>query len=273
MKELSIEKMATPLFNLIERRYPVKIEFQRIGGGIAIISKIQRTMTTSDNSPLQATLSLGRYIEQNPNVLEEIKESLSYNLSAIDNYLFNLYARDFSDEIKKKIPTLKYTNCWDYKKFTFELINWIKACGVPKSCIMKGQVLLKPIDILNILEFCLDTFTTFQKITDDDYKLKDNEEISFSITYTYKKSNNDDEKLIVKELKTLQDIINKDLLTCIKHKEINVNCKVLHLKECEYCGDFFFGRRNKKCCSNYCKDLKNKKYEKKKNKRRKEKEK
>ncbi len=247
MSKKYIETISNTEFNLNERSYAKSMRLQFTPAGYAMVFKNITTQKNIDNSVLASTIDLGKLLYENKKYYIDniINAYNSYN-----NFVhqqFNMLARD---DFSQPLLTIETTNVWKNKHFVKKLQNWFISCGFPNEYLKEeDKAILRPDDLIKVLFFCYNNYVLFLNLLSK----KESKTIIYNVQYTFSTENNK----IESTFNTLQDVINKDLVNWILGKGSNLN-------KCEYCGTYFFGRKNKKCCSNYCKDLKNRKYEKRK---------
>lgn len=236
----------------------------------------KENIKVEDNKALMACINLGKFVYENNDLLNDfakcyvinqnIERNKNISLYRSNNKLkierFNLYGNYYyinlnninnlySNQQEYLIP--KYVND---KKLLRLLKKWYIACGMSNYEVEELRnsyyKILKMENILQIMDFSKHVFMFFKKYIENDIK----DEIIINLDLVVK--TNDNGVLEVnKRVANLNNLIYLSLISYFKSDKKS-------LRQCEYCNDFFFGRKSKKCCSSRCKDLKNRKDEKKK---------
>ena len=241
--------------------------------------------TISKNSSVVSTsINLGRYIYEHSQILEEfafnyyllkIKEQAiiskyaywmarekiisspwrfersfkNINVSEIYKKAEEIYENDFSKKIDEEYLKKEYKKYYKDKKLLKYLTKWYKACGLSyleyDSYEMDDR-LIKMEYILDVLDNCLSIYKLFNSLNEGNLS-----KTSVNVTYLLEQDGNGN-ILVEKNLMSFLSVLYVLTISYCRS-----DYKVL--KECEYCHDLFFGRKDKKCCSDNCKYKKNKK--------------
>ncbi len=290
MNEETVEIKPEEVFYLKQRRKIINIEKVKLDiYGANIIAKNGSSLEMGDEivvsndketikkntSILNACVSLGRYVYEHSNLLYDLastyykytnlnhvayvkgntllgediedipKVELKYNYKNINRDEINALEFNPNEELSLKID----------EKLETLLLKWFKVCGILELEYYSGDFNHQVINmehILVILDSCLSFYEFYLEVKEKRLK----REVRVNITYSLTQNSNGD--IVV--LKKVSDILSLAYLSTITY--LRYDCKML--KECEYCHELFFGRKNKLCCSQRCKDLKNGKYEKRK---------
>ncbi len=237
-----IDILYSPFFNINERRNIKDMRINYTTTGITISGKLGKTTAYRESIAFVETINLGKYIYEHQNIIETLKEAKDFVEK--ENIYWARLETEYPSFDKTLVKKLKS------KKLDELTTKWVYACGIhkdlytineeEKTFIAEGYLIYK---------MCMNLY----KIYDEFYKTN---KVSFNIVYTYDRKQ---ENKIQKDFPTLIDAFCYELLNFEKNKT-----RQRFLKQCEYCGVFFMGAETKLTCSQICKDKKNRKYEKRK---------
>lgn len=245
-----LEIFSTSLFTISERWSIMDFSLYAKNSDLFVKGNKDKVVKVRNSELLVKTLQLG-YYEYLNNVSNDFKEFIDF-----DSKLFYAYARDdFSNDLILDTHKLKHFND---KKFHKLLNDWINVCGLPKENFDENnKIRISAEDIISILLYCK-MFYEYKKSFDNSSLNK----INFNINYEYNFKTNK----VTRVVNNLTDILFYELLVVPRLKDSQ------SINQCEYCLQFFYGGKRQLCCSSRCKDLKNRKYEKRKEKKQKEEE-
>lgn len=234
-----------------------------------------KSLIEQNNDIMVACINLGNYVNDNKSIFEDIAYNyLAYkyqehysmisqarNLDKIDisNKIYlNKKFRNFElnydiDFLSQEVTQPK---CFKDNKFKRLVLNWFRACGISEKDVfdLRSNHFISIETLLETLDLSLTIYNMY-------FKYKNNEmdvEETIKVNYHLKGGANGHFDIV----KSTDDILSLVLLMMIAYYKNDLS----NLRCCEYCNGYFFGRKNKKCCSDRCKDLKNNKYEKRKEK-------
>ena len=245
-----VDLMNNPLFNVSERKsiiFEKKYKENKYCGKKMKKGKDIVFTTYIDVNALGATLSLGEF-EKEFQLRDKIKALIDF-----DNQI-NIYYNNLENLSKPK-PIFDKTNEIDkhtLAKLFYYLEKWIKYCGIPNSLFEGDEYYLPNDDIYLILDFCYELNDMYNK-----YHHTDNE-ACIEYTVKYKCVRKDKKISLINSFPTIVDAMIFYMVIQDKNDLYDRS----NIKRCEYCNMYFYGRKNKKTCSQRCKDLKNHKYEK-----------
>ena len=281
--ENNMELVDKKVFNLSERRifknlYNVFLTIENL-----IIYKhkdnviIKSEDVNNETEMLNACLKLGKFFYDNNGLLEKI--AIDY----VQTKYIEEYSKIYSNSLIKKeniciVPEKlvgKYKNidlakvnninydCLKLPETIYlkndELLNLIKYylnnCGIPTDLVVEnyGENLFYSIDmkyLIPIFDLCLSLYKLNIKIANNTFE-------EFDIPFKLRVRINNHQLEIVKKAINLENLMYLTLFSVPKTGD-------RHLRQCLYCGVLFYGSNKQKYCTDYCKDLKNGKYEKRK---------
>ena len=213
------------------------------------------------NTALSIMLNLGKFVKDNPDVIEDFatcyfiyqrkKENKDFKLNGNYKYLDinkinGINTLDMEDNYIKR-P--KYAKNKTLNKY---LLEWFKWFGVEERDLFYYNI-KKTLSIETLLR-TLDNSVDALNIYSEYYN---NNNIDADIEVHYHLFPVNDKIYLKKETTNLKDFLTLMLVSYFRNEYKKIRC-------CEYCGGYFFGNKSKKTCSQRCKDLKNHKYEKRK---------
>lgn len=235
----------------------------------------EKGLIEQNNEIMVACINLGNYVNNNKNIFEDIAYNYlaykcqdHYNMvmqaRCLENedfsYKFNLNRTYENFELNYDIDFLSQRvtepKCFKDSKFKRLVLNWFKACGISEKDFfdLKSNHLISTETLLEALDLSLSVYNMY-------FTYKNNGLFDEYIKVNYHlKSRKNGVFDIVKSVDDIKSLVLLMMIAYYKNDLSNLRC-------CEYCNGYFFGRKNKKCCSSRCKDLKNKKYEKRKEKK------
>jgi len=241
--EKIIETLTIPTFNIVGRSYVMEIEISKISPNAIIIDAKRTSDCIIDNNKVFcATLNLGKYLFEHDGARKLMKTYNDFINS--DREIFNKLARFESPTTELIITDNEMLYDSKFQKLFFE---WLMYCGISDDCLLsaeENQYFFDYEHMIDIFVFCTKIYYLFRKHKKGEVK----EKLSFSVTFEY-----DINKNKVLSFDRAYTTLNDSVMACLLGYTIKSN---LGFNLCEYCASFFFGRKNMKCCSRRCKDLK-----------------
>lgn len=213
------------------------------------------------NSILACAINLGTFVNENPDVIEDFATCFFIYQRKRENRNFKLNG-NYKYLDKNKINSIKTLNMPDdyikipkyakNKKFLRYLLKWITVFGIEEQDLSyyNTKKTLSIETLLRILDSSLDIYYIFKKYNN-------NNSIDVDIEVHYHLITQNGKPYLQKEATNLKDFLVLMLISYYRNEYKKLRC-------CEHCGGYFFGNKSKKTCSSRCKDLKNHKYEKRK---------
>lgn len=181
--------------------------------------------------------------------LKETEEELLYPGWHFEHNFKNINVKDIYDFKSRDYNKDKLQKYYSDEKLLSYLTKWFEVCGLSLTefnNVEEPKRMIKMDYILDILDNCMYIYKIYKELNEGKF----NKSV---ITISHTLSQNESGNIIAE--KSLIDFYS--LLYILTLSYCRSDYKVL--KECEYCHDLFFGRKNKKCCSRSCKDKKNRK--------------
>lgn len=294
-----VEIVTIPEFNVCERRLlknlkSIKININAVTLNADVKYKLFKSVSENDfvndnkkikfnnTDILSASINLGRYLHEKNDILYKFAYCyakvihIDYKMRQSTNNKFASFIPIVEEPkpivLKEKfynldieeINSLEFLNdepeITDYhkdKKLTKLLLKWLKYGGISEEYVEELEYTqnISMEYILHIFDLCLVIYDLFIKVNNHTITP---EELTYNTTNIPIKRNG---KFSIE--KQISDLLSLSKVMLITHSDDDFK----HLRECEYCHDWFFGRPNKKCCSGSCKDYKNNKSKKRKIKR------
>lgn len=245
-----------------------------ISMGDAIIVDNSKSSLQSQTKVASVCYNLGKYLHDNKDLIHNfaigyVKYKNNIHIQQVINSRNNYKKENIKIELFQlkgnfKNIDLDYVNSVDYnnnnvidtkylkdKKLERLLTKWFSSCGISDKEFLEIQYEpdnefskfnhISMEDILYIFDECLSMYNVYNKIKDNSF----NGSININIHLEYKQ----DKKGNLIACKRISDILSLGYLFVISRRDDSYK----YLKQCEYCGDFFFGRKDKKYCDEYCK--------------------
>ncbi len=242
--------------------------------GDAIIVDSSKASLQSQTKVASACYNLGKYLHDNKDLIHNfaigyVKYKNNIHIQQIVNSREDYTKENVKIELFKlkgdfKNIDLDYVNNIDYnndnvidtkylrdKKLERYLTKWFSSCGISEKEFLEIQYEpdnelskfnhISMEDILYIFDECLNIYKVYNQIKDNSFNGSIN--LNMQLEYKQDKTGN----LVAN--KRISDILSLGYLFVISRRYESYK----YLKQCEYCGDFFFGRKDGKYCGEYCK--------------------